>query len=176
MRREEKMLLNLIKNYTLKQGKAIPGKKALQKLVYFSQVEGLPMRFDYVLYKYGPYSFELDSLTKEMEYFEQIKFNYVNGGYEISVVDDVPSLEPEEINKLEAVIERYGAFSPKDLELLSTVHFIVTDMAEIYRKKDVHEILSRVKSIKRDKFSWNEIEDAYNKLQEWRLFEEIRWA
>jgi hypothetical protein len=169
MKREEKILLNLINNYAIKHGKAIPGKKALQKLVYFSQVEGLVMGFDYVLYKYGPYSYELDSLTKEMEYFEQIKFNCINTSYEVIVVDDVPSLKPEEINKLEAIIERYGVFSPKDLELLSTVHFIATDMAEIYRKKDVHEILNRVKSIKRNKFSWNEIKSAYNKLQEWGL-------
>ncbi len=35
------------------------GKTQLQKLVYFLQKSGVPLGYEYEIYHYGPYSFEL---------------------------------------------------------------------------------------------------------------------
>jgi hypothetical protein len=167
--REDYKLINLIKEFFNRMGKAVPGKKALQKLVYFSQVEGLSLGFDYILYKYGPYSYELEDKIKEMEFFEFIQVTPDDLGYKITCSVNVPPLPREEKRIVERVIQRYGSFSPRELELFSTVHFIAVDMLDIYKENNPQEIVTRVKSIKRDKYSWEEIESAYQTLKEWQL-------
>jgi uncharacterized protein YwgA len=45
----------------------VKSRKQLQKSVYLLQVAGCPLKCDYVLHYYGPYSFELAELTARLK-------------------------------------------------------------------------------------------------------------
>ncbi len=48
------------------------------------------------------------------------------------------------------------------------MHLVANDMADIYGVRDMGEIVTRVKLIKR-KYSQEEIEEAYKKIADWGL-------
>ena len=147
----------------------IKGKKAYQKLVYFSKAIGIPLNESYKLYYYGPYSQQVaDELEECLNYGILDKSEeafYFNAG--------IKSKEVLEKNKkdiyaykerLEKIIKTFGECDPMELEILATVHFIYNNMNFIYGMNDRKVIIEEVKKIKSPKFSDTEIQDAYKKL------------
>src|SRR6266480_5942328 len=127
--------------YTLKRSGTLPGKKAIQKLVYFLKEVGLPVRFRFQWDKFGPYSQELayyiDDLVAEglvksspttirlpQHQAEGVQYNFSvteKGGEILSEVN----LSRDETAKIQEVLKLVREVSPQNLELYASVHYLV---------------------------------------------------
>lgn len=107
----------------------------IQKLVYFLQVSGEPIKLSFVKDKYGPYAEKLNFVLQRLE------GHYIRGYGDRSRTAEIV-LMPDAVNKAEAALnndttrERLnkvaklieGYESPYGLELLSTVHWVMSEI------------------------------------------------
>lgn len=154
----------------------IKGKKAFQKIFYFLTEMGIPTNLKYSLYHYGPYSSILDTQSKVLENVGAIHIEKEGYGYRITEgeltgdyanTSDINSY----IRKIDGIIEKIPINNPLKLELYSTTHYASNVIREIYNITDVGEVVNEVKSIKKDKFSEEEIVQAYYYLKEIKFLE-----
>ena len=129
----------------------------VQKLMYFLQEAGQPLKLDYVPHHYGPYADNLRHVLNEIE--GHWVTGYADGG---DSPDKSLELVPGAIERAEAYLKTHGDTrvrfdrvselvdgfeSPFGLELLSTVHWVLShqsapaDMAELVDR--VHRWNSR---------------------------------
>jgi len=145
----------------------------LQKLMYFMQEAGEPLRLHYIKHHYGPYADNLRHVLKAIE--GHLLSGYHDGG---DAPDKQLELVPGAVADAEAFLaadgatrvrfDRVGALvegfeTPFGLELLATVHWVVTreqaaDLAEAVAK--VHAWNPR-----KTRFSPRQIGIAYDTLQ-----------
>jgi O-acetyl-ADP-ribose deacetylase (regulator of RNase III) len=144
-----------------------------QKLAYFLQESGEPLKLRFEKHHYGPYAHNLNHVLLDM-----------NGDYLQGVIDNKPdtsvTLLPESLEKAEdflkdnpdtSTIERvrnlmYGFESPYGMELLATVHWVASKSPLACQDVEV---------CKREVFAWSErkrsllqpkhIEVAWNHLR-----------
>ncbi|WP_298325373.1 macro domain-containing protein [Asticcacaulis sp.] len=146
----------------------------LQKLMYFMQVAGAPLRLNYSKHFYGPYAENLRHVLNRIE--GHFVSGYQDGG-------DAPykqlSLVPGAVDEAELVLQadeasrarfdRVGELvegfeTPFGLELLATVHWVVThDQA-----RDAASAINQVYAWneRKKQFSPRQIEIAFNTLVE----------
>ncbi|HDR7897931.1 MULTISPECIES: macro domain-containing protein [Bacillus] len=117
----------------------------IQKLAYFLQEVGEPMRLNFEKGKYGPYAEVLNHVLQRLE------GHYIRGYGDRSSKAEVYLLEnaseeakkvlinePEALKKLEMVNELiYGFETPYGLELLSTVHWVVKQDPKFLENKEL---------------------------------------
>lgn len=151
---------------------AFLGRTAMQKLAYFAQVGGAPIPCSFGIYTYGPYSdqvtFSVDSLLADDVIIDRSK-NSQYSNYRLGqnsddfFADYGGSIRPyrDLINK---VVKALGGFSPAQLELISTLHFIATRHARVRRSVSRRSVIEEFKSIKHDKFEDSEIKRGYDAL------------
>ncbi|GBF34531.1 hypothetical protein DCCM_3650 [Desulfocucumis palustris] len=153
--------------------KANPGKKAMQKIVYFLQERGFNFGYVYGIHHYGPYCktlendiqvLELDGVVKREQYGSSLLIK--PSEYIDLYIDDYKDkcINEKEKTILKYVIDNFVTKTPLELELLSTVHFVVK---ELQRKEDralISDVVTGVESIKGDKFSEDEIQNAIKTL------------
>ncbi|RDV83900.1 type II toxin-antitoxin system antitoxin SocA domain-containing protein [Ammonifex thiophilus] len=172
MTRNAEFIFALIKKYYETWKRPLPGKKALQKLAYFAQAEGAPISFSFHLHKYGPYSPEMEDVLADLRFFEKIEiratgFDRETEIFPLSVGEEkFEYLSPEDLAVAEAVVSKYGEFSPQYLELLATVHLIARDQWVFGNRHDREDIIATAWWTKKPKFSRDEVERAYEKLKE----------
>ena len=125
------------------------GKTQLQKLVYFAQSEGLPLKYTFQIYHYGPYSFELANDLGSLDALEIVNVHNDPNGYEIRVsmgkFANKFVLPDKYQKKLGKVIDDFGADTAAKLEVKATIHFVssvVRGESEIVRK--VHALKPRL--------------------------------
>ncbi len=152
----------------------IPGKKAFQKLVYFGQVLGLPFKNPYKMHYFGPYS---ELVAEELSRAEDLHIIENNGssykflaGREMDMYiehnyEDIKS----NIEKLALLVEYFGDMRPLELELYATTHYIDNNQKLLYNEYNKEKIINKIKEVKGEKFTLEEIELAYNQLEEWSL-------
>jgi len=130
--RARALLIKLLEQY------AIPGYRLslleIQKLAYFLQVAGEPLRLNYVRHKYGPYSENLNFVLQLLE------GHYIRGYGDRSVRASIRLLnsageeadrfladDPEAFQRLERVGQLIEGFeTPYGMELLSSVHWVAS--------------------------------------------------
>ena len=110
------------------------GETNVQKAVYFLQeLAGVPLGFDFVLYRYGPYSFELtDELTALLaDSILRLEFrdprygpSYGPGELRNLIANSFPKTVSRFRNRIDFVAERLGPRGVADLERLSTALFV----------------------------------------------------
>ena len=128
--RARALLIKLLEQY------AIPGYRLslleIQKLAYFLQVAGEPLRLNYVKHKYGPYAENLNFVLQLLE------GHYIRGYGDRSVRTSIRLLnsageeadrfladDPEAFRRLERVGQLIEGFeTPYGMELLSSVHWV----------------------------------------------------
>jgi uncharacterized protein YwgA len=136
----------------------------VHKLMYFMQEAGEPLRLRYVKAPYGPYAENLRHVLNAVE--GHFVSGFSNGGEkpdkEIALV---PGAVDDAIRFLkdhrdtQTRFERVGALvegfeSPFGLELLATVHWLVT-----------HESIKEVDDIVRSAYAWNERKKQFSERQ-----------
>ncbi len=145
----------------------------IQKLAYFLQLAGQPLRLTFVKQKYGPYAEALNHVLQRME--GHFLRGYGDRSREASVVvladgRDEARLylaDDEETQKrIERVCELIEGFeTPHGMELLSTVHWILTENPKARADvnlavTDVHAWTERKARI----FPHNHVRTAYKQL------------
>jgi uncharacterized protein YwgA len=132
----------------LSTSRAKLGKTQLQKLVYFAQNNGLPLKYTFQIYHYGPYSFELSNDLGSLDALEIVNIqNDPNGyGFQVSTgkFADKFVLPVKYQKKLDRVIDQFGSESTAKLEVKATIHFVssvVTSKKQIIEK--VHALKPR---------------------------------
>jgi uncharacterized protein YwgA len=123
--------------YALKRFGSIPGKEALQKIMYFASIKSNSTSYSFQWNKYGPYSEELkyafDDAIMEgtidyylvdppMEHGQQFNIKLTTQGEELlnSCILDNDVREP-----IEFAYQILKNKNPIQMELLSSVHYIV---------------------------------------------------
>lgn len=155
------------------------GRTALQKLVYFSKVLGVPIPFSFQIYNYGPYSDQLTS-TVDMLLADEVLLDTSNNPARYScykVSDRYSDLDPEltktakkYLPKIESVVKALGKFKPEELEVIATLHFVSATKKEQGDKQPSKvEVISEFQKIKRNKFPKSEVNSWYEALKEAQL-------
>lgn len=149
------------------------GRTAIQKIIYFLNVLGVPMRYDFDIYHYGPFCSSImsdvdwliadnvivDSSTRD-------KYSDYRPG---PLSDELLNRYQEEIDQhmpmIQSVVQALGDMTPNDLELIATLDFCyrwVSARGGDGPWKD--ETIRKFKNIKKEKFSNEEIEHWYGQL------------
>jgi len=152
------------------------GKTALQKMVYLLQeVYGIDCGYRFDLYTYGPFSSELLQdldLVENLEGVNVVPVISGTGGYQILPGERGEALKNKAIDflsdekvasSLDNLVEDFGNYWAKDLELRSTVVYVAK---ELKRSNISQANLARtVKEIK-PKFTDAEVQQAINEMVE----------
>lgn len=154
------------------------GKTALQKMVYLLQeVYGVKLEYRFDFYTYGPFSSELLQdldLVEGMEGVDVLPVVSGMGGYQIvpgrrSMVlkkkaeDFLGSKEVSDA--LDKLVDEFGRYSAKDLELRSTILYVARDLKRSCGSVSRPELARTVKEIK-PKFQDIEVQQAINEMVE----------
>ena len=136
----------------------------VQKLMYFTQVAGEPLRLKYEKSLYGPYANNLGHVLHVIE--GHLVSGYADGGdspgKELKLVpgalDDAQKFldgNSETLKRLEKVFDLIEGFeSPFGMELLSTVHWVVSEGSP----RSIEEVISRT-------YAWNERKKQFSSRQ-----------
>ena len=144
-----------------------PGKKAFQKLVFLMIEKGIPLRYDYGLHFYGPYSATLDAEANFLNADGVLCFSYEGNAHKIRINknDEMTTIEPEDnliayIGTITDVIEHFKGKSPSELELLSTAIYAYNHLESKARESVVNGVLK----IKGNKYKQDDINDSLNEF------------
>ncbi|MBD2774313.1 type II toxin-antitoxin system antitoxin DNA ADP-ribosyl glycohydrolase DarG [Iningainema tapete] len=173
MTRARAILINLLEAY------GIPGyeltKLEIQKLAYFQQEAGEPLRLVYVKHLYGPYADNLNHVLKHIEGHYIRGYGDGTGRGEIYVLPEGTEAaqaflqsEPDAQARLEQVSNLISGFeTPYGMELLATVHWVANEDPQAAADDEqaivrVHEWSDR----KRKLFKPEHIRKAWQHLHE----------
>jgi len=152
------------------------GKTALQKMVYMLQeVSGVNVGYEFSLYTYGPFD---SQLLQDLDFVETLKGVSVEtvsegyGGVNITVADETDDLRerselltnPRIRETLDRIVTDFGQCSAKELELRSTILFIVHDARRRGEPLQEDQTVSLVHEIK-PYFDGATIATAFDELE-----------
>jgi uncharacterized protein YwgA len=158
------------------------GRTAMQKIVYFLQISGVPMRYRFDIYHYGPYC---DRITRDVELLvadgvlNDISPNpdkYSNYRPAEAATELIQSHKTEiqtHRDSINRVVEALLPLEPDHLELLATLDYL-------YRQKKAgggsgpwkQEVINRFMQVKKDKFERAEVSVAYDSMVRAKLIED----
>jgi uncharacterized protein YwgA len=129
------------------------GETHLQKATYFLQeVLSVPLKREFILYHYGPYSFELTEDLTSMRADELLEFEFRGGvGYGPSFVatklskkfrESYPVTLRKYADQISFIVEKLGDKNVKELERLATALFV-----SIGPKSKDYEVETRARKI-----------------------------
>jgi uncharacterized protein len=171
------MSLQTLVAYLIDKKGSIPGKKAFQKYMYFFDAKGVPTPLNFRIHHFGPYSSELDYETDNLEIYGAITVSQNTGGNGFVIqpgkktkglIESGNDFIQEHLSKIEFVLDSLPNES-KILELWSTTHFVANSMNKFFDGAEKANVIREVKKIKQEKFSEQEIAEAYDKLIELSL-------
>ncbi len=140
------------------------GKTALQKMIFILQdVFKIDCGYEFSLHTYGPFS---SQIVHDLDFVETSKGVEVQSIGPSSGYIILPGLEadrlqekaaeflnnPEVQNALNRLVEEFGDYSAKDLELISTITYVTKDLSEHNDFPARGEVVQTVKQLK-PKFS-----------------------
>jgi O-acetyl-ADP-ribose deacetylase (regulator of RNase III) len=148
----------------------------IQKLAYFLQTAGEPLRLKFEAHHYGPYA---DNLRKSLRHMEGHLIRGIGDGdnkpeVEVELLPgvgeratEVLAQQPASVARLEKVTALIEGFeSPFGMELLGTVHWVMTHGADA---TDVDDVIKRVhtwSARKRSTMKDGHIRAAWSRLTE----------
>ena len=139
------------------------GRTKLMKHVYFlSQVAGTEIGVNFELFTWGPFSKEVLEERERLiglGLIDEEPPEEEGKSYSIWVVE--PSKVREASEKEEAVLKHLDGLSAKDLEGMSTIHFVHQSI-----NANKNEVVQTVKNLK-PYFDVKELEEYWDKLSSW---------
>ncbi|NQT12397.1 MAG: macro domain-containing protein [Planctomycetes bacterium] len=150
MTRARALFVKLIRKY------CVPGYRLslleIQKLAYFLQEAGEPLRLRFVKHNYGPYAENLNHVLQRIEGHFIRGYGDRSKGARIQLLPRAAEQaeaflagDPDAEKRLERVARLIDGFeTPYGMELLATVHWVAKDDAEIAR--DDEAIIERVQN------------------------------
>lgn len=135
----------------LRRHRSWTGRVHIQKHLFITQVLNLAAPpFEFVLYDYGPYSFDLDEKIIDLELFGLLSRSYPKPGYgpqyepTLQGLKVARGLKAQDHQAVERVAEQLGDRKSQDLELIATCLWV--ERREDVRDSD--EVVQRVKQVK----------------------------
>ena len=153
-----------------------------QKIVYFlREALGVGLPYEFYFYHYGPYADSLDWDLRMMKSFGLIAIGSdpKRTGYTIEVNDKVAEesiREAQEFIKtnksqIDEVLELFGDYTPSELELASTIHFVWQNNKNLEPEARLRSVVvEKVKKLK-PKFTKEQIEQEYDFLTERKIMQ-----
>jgi uncharacterized protein YwgA len=146
----------------------------VQKLAYFLQEAGEPLKLNYVAYHYGPYAENLNFVLQRIEGHFIRGYGDRSAQAEIELFDSAISQaekiladKPDSKQRLDQVEQLIEGFeTPYGMELLATVHWIVKQDSAL--KKNIEKIVETIgdwNSRKKKLMKPAHIKTAYNRLE-----------
>ena len=157
------------------------GRTALQKIMYFLQVSGIPMNYRFDIYHYGPFCEEIlrdiDWLTADQVVIDrsdnpQRYSNYAPGENSDELIQMHQSFLAPLRNKIDALVRAFIPLKPRTMELIATLDYL-------YRQQKATtssgpwkpSVISRFDQVKAGKFLPEEINEAYDGMVRMGLIE-----
>ncbi|KYK32444.1 MAG: hypothetical protein HXS48_14105 [Theionarchaea archaeon] len=149
----------------------VEGRKKLQKMIYIAKVLGYPLREDYTLYLYGPYSEELAGELQRMKELDLLDERKLDSSYSIKITKNGKDLLNyfqtniekemgiEKLNKMRTLFKELGYFDPWQLEILATLFYFYQ-----IGYSDFNELQRIVRKVK-PKFSPKQISTMTEKVR-----------
>lgn len=148
-------------------------KIAMQKILFFLKEKGIPMRFEFDAYTYGPFSRQVMDAAKDLEYAGEITVSRRDYNLTSSFSDTLPENEKtnldKKLNKFSSLINK--DFSFDKLELFGTVLYCIRALQENGIKLNFKKVIQEFQAWKGTKYSDKNIENAYGKL--YPVFSEV---
>jgi uncharacterized protein YwgA len=146
------------------------GKTQVQKLVYFAQHCGVPLQYQYEIYHYGPYSFELSHELSSLDSLGvlNIQSDPSRYGFDISVGKFAErfKLEPKYQKKIDKVVSAFGSNTPAQLEVKATIHFVLSIVKKkTSPSKTRPDVVQKVHALK-PRFTQDFIRRCYSDLEQ----------
>ena len=146
----------------------------IQKLAYFLQESGEKLRLNFVKHHYGPYAHNLNKVLEILEghYIEgygdtqkpDVEIELLEGAIENA--DNFLDTHPEPRSRLNRVAELVDGFeTPYGMELLSSVHWLITREGVSKDRRDVIREIQKWSDRKANSFQESHIEIALERLK-----------
>jgi len=152
--------------------RGIDGRKKLQKMIYIAKVLEYPLREDFTLYLYGPYSEELAGELQRMKELDLLDERSLDSSYIIKLTEngkefldyfqtDIEGdIGTEKLNKMKILFKELSRYDPWELEIIATLfYFYQTGY------NDFDELQDAVRKAK-PKFSSKQISTMMEKVRE----------
>lgn len=149
------------------------GRTALQKVLYFLKIRGVPMRYEFDIYHYGPYC---DAISRDVEWLmadEVVKdqapsarySNYRPGPACAEIIQRYMEQIDQHRPVIQEVIRALLPLEPERLELMATLDFVHRQC----KAADGHpprkdQVIERFRSYKGGKFSTDDVSKAYDSM------------
>jgi uncharacterized protein YwgA len=152
-------------------GGEIDGRKKLQKMVYIAKVLGYPLREEYTLYLYGPYSEDLAGELQRMKELNILHEHKLDSSYHIRITQNGKEflnyfqstiendVGTEKLNKMKTLFKELHCYNPWELEMLATLFYFYQIGHNDFN--ELQEVVGRVKP----KFSSSQISTMMNNVQ-----------
>jgi len=157
-------------NSLIEVSKRAPGRTLIQKTLFVAnELHQLQVPFDFILYKHGPYSFDVDNAIHEMSSYRAVKVDPVSG-YGVTITPGEGgkfvgkyggSLLPEAKSAITEASRTLAPMNVKELERIATAVWI-------YYREGIREpgrISERLRQLK-PHISDKGAQDAVGKLQD----------
>jgi uncharacterized protein YwgA len=155
-------------------GKGYLGRTALQKIVYFLQLAGVPMRYRFDIYHYGPYCDRIsrdvellvaDGVLKDISSNPEKYSNYRPAEEADELLHSHATALQTQQMTIERVVNTLLPLEPDHLELLATLDYL-------YRQKRAgggtgpwkDGVIDRFMEVKKDKFQRADVSAAYDSM------------
>lgn len=151
------------------------GKTSLQKMIYLLQeLKGVPIGYQFCLYTHGPFAAQILGDLDLVEALGAVKVQYVIsgfGGYQISPGNECESIRckaseflKENKETIDEVVNQFGKYSAKELELRSTIVYLDRDVKRSNKNLNRDSFIRLVKKIK-PRFNEGTIAKALDELE-----------
>lgn len=157
------------------------GRTALQKILYFLQIAGVPMKYSFDIYHYGPFCDRIcrdvellfaDEVLKDASSSPEKYSNYrPDAGASKLIQSHASALEPYQAT-IDKVVRSLLPFRPEHLELLATLVYLFRQLKAGGGPGPWKErVIDRLVQVKKDKFTREEVVIAYDALVQANLIE-----
>lgn len=174
-RYEDAVVACVVQRWAIKNSSATLGRILIQKICYFLKAKGIPLGFEFDMYHYGPYSqdlyFRMDELIADGVIADQSTQTSRSDYVPAKAIDELLGsfsgmLDPIK-SDIDLVIDLFSDLSPTEMELLATIHYFHSTLADYYRNSpDTETVIQRVLQAKGGKFSRDQIFRAYEALRQ----------
>jgi uncharacterized protein YwgA len=181
--REQALLAMLVQEASgvIQQGSGYLGRTAIQKMAYFLQVRGVPLRYRFDVHYYGPYC---DTVSRDIEWLKadgvvtddsanQQKYSNYRPG---PALGEILTLHQKELGPhrqtVRSVVKALLPLNPERLELIATLHYLYREQKALGRPGPWKDgVVSRFQEVKKDRFPAMAVSRAYDEMAEAGLVE-----
>lgn len=178
---EHALLAATVKAASVPGSTGFLGRTALQKIVYFLQISGVPMRYKFDILHYGTFC---DRIPQDVEWLmadgvvsdvsaNQEKYSKYQPG---PAIDELLSRHHHDLEQYQSVIDSVVKtllpWRPEELELFATLDYIFRQFKAGGGSGPWKErVVTRFLEIKKDKFPKDRVSAAYDSMVNTKLIE-----